>query len=174
MWNAKVPPDPVISPTRIENYYVENRDKYKVDDRVMLRMIVLTNRPSDTAYSPKALAAEIAKKVDEGASFDEMAKVYSTAASAAQGGAMGWVEKKTLRAELSDVAFSLPPGKRSDPVEVQNTVFLMKVDRAEPSHIRSLSEVRQEIEDALKSEESKRLRKQFVERLRKKAFVRYF
>jgi peptidyl-prolyl cis-trans isomerase SurA len=174
MWDAKVPRDPVISPTRIENYYVANRDKFKLDDRIQLRMILLTNRPNDTAFSPMQLAKEIAKKVDEGASFAEMAKVYSNGSSAAQGGDMGWVEKKTLREELSNVAFSLKSGTRSEPVDVQGNVFLMYVEKSEPTHTRSLSEVRQEIEDTLKAEESKRLKKQFVERLKKKAFVRYF
>jgi peptidyl-prolyl cis-trans isomerase SurA len=174
MWNSKVPPDPVVSPTKIENYYLANRDKFKLDDRISLRMILITNRPNDTAFSPKQLATEIAKKIDEGASFAEMAKVYSNGSSAAQGGDMGWVEKKTLREELSTVAFAMKPGTRSEPIEVQGSVFMMYVEKADLAHIRSLSEVRQEIEDALKAEESKRLRKQFVERLKKKSFVRYF
>ena len=173
LWDAKVPRDPVISPTRIENYYVANRDKFKLEDRVQLRMIVLTNRP-DRAFAPMALAKEVAKKVDEGASFAEMAKVYSNGSSAAQGGDMGWVEKKTLREELAAVAFALKPGTRSEPIEIQGNVFLMFVEKAEPAHPRSLSEVRQEIEDNLKNEERTRLKKQFVERLKKKAFVRYF
>jgi peptidyl-prolyl cis-trans isomerase SurA len=168
MWNAKVPPDPVISPARIENFYLQNRDKFKLDDRVKLRMIVLTNSGA------MGIAREIAKKLDEGAPFAEMAKIYSNASSASEGGDMGWVEKKTLREELGQLAFTLKPGKRSEPIELGGSVFLMMVEQVEPEHVRSLSEVRQEIEESLKNEETRRLRKQFVERLKKKAFVRYF
>ena len=174
LWDAKVPRDPVISPTRVENFYVANQDKFKLEDRIQLRMIVITNRPSDSAFSPIKLTREIAQKLDEGASFSDMAKVYSSGSSAAQGGDMGWVEKKTLREELAAVAFAVKPGKRSEPVEIQGTAFLMQVEKAELSHTRTLSEVRQEIEDTLKAEERDRLKKQFVERLKKKAFVRYF
>ncbi len=174
MWNAKVPPDPVVSPTKIENYYVANRDKFKLEDRVSLRMIVLTNRPGDTSFSAVQLAKEIAKKVDEGAPFAEMAKIYSSGSTASQGGDMGWMEKKMFREELSAAAFATKPGTRSEPIEVGSSVFLMFVEKADLAHTRSLSEVRQEIEDTLKAEESKRLRQLFVERLKKKAFVRYF
>jgi peptidyl-prolyl cis-trans isomerase SurA len=168
MWHNKVPPDPVISPTKIENYYVDNREKFQVEDQIKLRVIVLTNAGSI------GLAREIAKKLDDGAPFAEMAKVYSQSPSAPQGGDMGKVDRKTLREELAKVAFALPPGKRSDPIEVGNSVFLLYVESAEPAHTRTLSEVRQEIEDTLKAQEIKRLRKQFVDRLRKKSFVRYF
>ena len=174
MWNLKVPRDPVISPTRIENYYVKNQDKFKLEDRVKLRMIVLTNRPSEKAFSPVDLAREIAKKVDDGASFAEMAKVYSQGSQAGDGGDWGWVEHKVLREDLAKVAFSLKAGQRSEPIETPSGIYLMYVEQVEPAHVRSLSEVREEIENALKAEEVKRLRQQYVDRLKKKAFIAYY
>jgi parvulin-like peptidyl-prolyl isomerase len=174
MWNMKVPRDPVISPTKIENYYNANPDKFKLEDRVKLRMIVLTNRPNDTAYAPLNLAREIAKKVDEGTSFAEMAKIYSQGSQASEGGDWGWVEKKVLREDLAKVAFSLKPGTRSEPLETPSGVYLMFVEESEVSHVRGLSEVRDEIENTLKAEETKRLHQQYVDRLKKKSFVRYF
>jgi peptidyl-prolyl cis-trans isomerase SurA len=174
MWNIKVPRDPAISPTRIENYYVKNQDKYKLEDRVKLRMIVLTNRPSDKAYAPMELAREIAKKIDDGASFSEMARVYSQGSQAGEGGDWGWVERKVLREDLAKAAFSIKPGQRSDPIETPSGVYLMLVEQSEPAHVRSLTEVRDEIENTLKAEEVKRLRLQYIGRLKKKAFIRYY
>jgi peptidyl-prolyl cis-trans isomerase SurA len=171
MWNARVPRDPVISPTRMENYYVANQEKYRLEDRVKLRMIVLTNR---SGIAPLDLAKEIAKKVDDGASFSEMARIYSIGSQAADGGDWGWVEKKVLREDLAKVAFSLRAGQRSEPIETPTGVYLMYVEQVDPGHVRSLSEVREEIEAALKTEEVKRLRQQFVSRLRKKSFIRYY
>lgn len=171
MWNARVPRDPVISPTKMENYYVANQEKYRLEDRVKLRMIVLTNR---AGIAPLELAKEIAKKVDDGASFSEMARIYSHGSQSAEGGDWGWVEKKVLREDLAKVAFSLRPGQRSEPIETPTGVYLMYVEQIDPAHVRSLSEVREEIEATLKTEEIKRLRRQFVDRLRKKSFVRYY
>src|SRR6185503_15091841 len=101
----------------------------------------------------------------------EMARVYSQGSQASEGGDWGWVEKKVLREDLAKVAFSLKPGARSEPIETPSGVYLMYVEQAETAHFRSLSEVRDEIENTLKAEETKRLRKQFVDRLKKKSFV---
>lgn len=174
MWSIKVPRDPVISPTRIENYYMTNQEKFKLEDRVKLRMIVLTNRPSETAFSPVKLANEIARKIDEGAPFADMAKIYSQGSQATEGGDWGWVEHKVLREDLAKVAFTLKEGQRSDVIDTPSGVYLMLVEKFEPAHVRSLSEVREEIENTLKAAETKRLRQQFVDRLKKKSFVRYF
>ena len=173
MYSIKVPRDPAISPTRIENYYLTNQTKFQLEDRVKLRMIVLTNK-TGAAVAPKELAQEISKKVDEGAPFSEMAKVYSQGSAAADGGDWGWVEKKVLREDLAKVAFTLKPGARSDVIETPSGVYLMYVEQMEPAHVRGLSEVREDIEKTLKAEESERLKKIFISRLKKKSFVRYF
>lgn len=174
MWRQKLPPDPLISPAKIEKYYLDNKDKFQLGDEVKLRIIVLTNRPNDKAFSPKKLAGEVAKKIDEGASFADMAKIYSNGSQAAQGGDWGWVEKKVLRDELAAVAFTLKPGKRSDVIETASACYLMLVEESRPAHVRTLAEVRDEVEATLKAQENKRLRKQWIERLKQKSFVRYF
>jgi DNA-binding GntR family transcriptional regulator len=50
----------------------------------------------------------------------------------------------------------------------------MYVEQVDPAHVRSLTEVREEIENTLKAEEVKRLRQQFVDRLKKKSFIVYY
>src|SRR3954464_7690334 len=105
MVHLKIPYDPTISPAKIQGYYDENKDKFKLQDQVKLKMIVITNRPNDSAFSSVELAREILMKIKEGAPFPEMAKVYSQGSQAAAGGDWGWVEKSVLRSELAHVAF---------------------------------------------------------------------
>jgi peptidyl-prolyl cis-trans isomerase SurA len=50
----------------------------------------------------------------------------------------------------------------------------MLVEDKKVSYVKTLSEVREEIEGTLKTEETKRLRKQWIDQLKAKAFVRYF
>ncbi len=174
MWEQNVPRDPVISPHKIEEYFKSHQDNYKVEDQVKLRMIVVTNRPNDTGYSPKKLAGEILAKILEGTPFSEMAVVYSQGTQRAQGGDWGWVERSLLRADLGAKAFTLKSGQQSDVVEATDGCYLMFVEEARPAHVKPLSEVRDEIESTLKSEESKRLRKRWIDRLKAKSFVRYY
>lgn len=169
-----VPRNPVISPFKIETYYKENLDKFKLEDQVKLRMIVITNRPGDSLYSPKSLAEEILTKLGEGASFAEMAKVYSQGSQSAEGGDWGWVERSVLREDLAQVAFSLKPGQRSGLIERPDGCYIMLVEETKTAHTRPLSEVRSEIEATLKAEETKRLHNKWIDRLKAKSFVEYF
>ncbi len=173
MFRQKVPNDPLVSPSKIENFYVENREQFKVADQVRLRMIVLTNR-SSVELDRVALAKEISQQIKAGADFAEMAKVYSNGSQAVEGGDWGLVEKKVLRDDLAKVAFTLKPGQLSDVIETPQGAYLMRVDEIIPAHTRSLSEVRDEVEQTLKTQETRRLRKQFIGRLKAKSFVRYF
>ena len=71
-------------------------------------MIVL-NKPSGTDdEQSRKLAEEIIAKIKQGAAFTEMAAVYSQGRN--PGGEWGWIERKVLRPELADVAFSLKAG----------------------------------------------------------------
>jgi len=50
----------------------------------------------------------------------------------------------------------------------------MLVEDRRPEHIKPLNEVRDDIEKTLLAQESDRLQKQWIERLKKKTFYRYF
>jgi parvulin-like peptidyl-prolyl isomerase len=174
MWQQKVPREPIISPAKIENYYVQHKDDFRMEDQVKLRMIVLTNNPNNTVYSNRKVAQEIIRLLDQKVPFDELARVYSNGSQAREGGDWGWVEKKVLREELAKAAFALEPGQHSGVVETPNAVYVMLVEGKKVSYIKTLSEVRDEIEATLRAEETKRLKKQWIDQLKSKAFVRYF
>ncbi len=84
------------------------------------------------------------------------------------------MDRKTLREDLANVAFSLKPGETSDVLERDDGCYLMKVEEFHPAHIKALNEVRAEIEKTLDTEERQRLRKDWIERLKTKAFISYF
>jgi peptidyl-prolyl cis-trans isomerase SurA len=174
MWQSKVPQDPIISPTKIETYYAQNRDKFKMEDQIKLRMIVLTNSPNNTAYSPMQVAEEIVAKLDQKVPFEELARVYSQGSQAQDGGSWGWVERSVLNTNLAEVAFSLEPGQHSKAISAPSGAYVLYVEDKKVSHIKTLAEVRDDIEATLRGEEIKRLRKKWVDQLKEKSFVRYF
>jgi peptidyl-prolyl cis-trans isomerase SurA len=174
MWREKVPQEPLISPTKIENYYTQNRDNFKMEDQIKLRMIVLTNSPNNTAYSPLRVAEEIVAKLEQKVPFEELARVYSQGSQAQEGGDWGWVQRSVLNTNLAQVAFSLDPGQHSKAIAAPSGAYVLYVEDKKVSHIKTLSEVRDEVEATLRAEEIKRLRKKWVEQLKDKAFVRYF
>ncbi len=163
-----------ISPSKIENYYGEHKDEFKMEDQVKLRMIVINQTPLMEPGAAKRMAEEILAKIEQGVSFAEMAGIYSSGAQRAEGGDRGWVDRSYFKTELANAAFSLKPGQHSGVVELKEACYLMQVDDVRPAHVRSLPEVRAEIETTLKTQELKRLQKKWIDRLRAKAFVRYY
>ena len=161
----------MISPYKIETYYLANQDKFKMEDRVKLRMIVLKAATPEEKERARKIADEIITKIKDGAAFSEMADTYSSPGSKSD---FGWADRTTLRKELVDAAFALKPGELSSVIEAPDACFLMLLEEKKPSHVKALSEVRDEIERNMINEERERLQKRWLDRLRKKTFVRYF
>jgi parvulin-like peptidyl-prolyl isomerase len=170
--NQNVQKEVIISPARIVNYYNGHLTDYKVEDQVKLRMIVLTkNFPDDT--NSMNFAREIQAKLKEGATFTEMASIYSEGSQQHQQGDWGWVERSVLRKDLADVAFSLNPGQVSDPINASDAVYLMLVEDRRPAHAKPLADVREDIEKTLRTQQQAKLQKQWIDGLKKKTFIRY-
>jgi peptidyl-prolyl cis-trans isomerase SurA len=173
MRNAKVSSSIVISPTRIETYYAGHTEEFREEAKVKLRMIVV-NENLNLPGASKKLLEEIRGKVAAGASFAEMASLYSEGSQRATGGDWGWIERKTLRDELAAIAFNLKPGEMSEVIATPTAAYLMLVEANKPSLVKPLSEVREEIERKLTQDERGRQQKSYIDRLKETAFIRYF
>ena len=104
----------LISPAKIERYYATNLANYKMGEEIKLRMIVLGRSSVESVDEVKRLATEVQVKIDQGASFAEMASIHSTGSQRNEGGDWGWIELTKLNKGLSDAASALSTGQRSD------------------------------------------------------------
>jgi len=84
-------------------------------------------RASHILVKSEKQAKDIKSKIDNGASFEEMAKKYSACPSGANGGDLGYFDKNQMVPDFGKVAFSLPVGQVSDPVQTQFGWHLIKV-----------------------------------------------
>jgi len=158
----------IISPYKVETYYLSHQDDFKVEDEVKLRMIVLNKTSSDDTNTVRLA------QIKEGATFQEMATVYSQDSQRSQGGDRGWVERSVLRKELAAVAFALKPGQVSEVVDLPEACYLMQVEQARPAHVKPLSEVRDDVELTLRTQAQKQLEQQWIAQLKKKTYWRLY
>lgn len=94
-------------------------------------------RPAQrTKEEALALATELRQRILAGEDFATLAAQYSDDQSNAQnGGDLGWFNRNAMVAPFADVAFSLPVGEVSEPVETQFGYHLIEVlekDEARP------------------------------------------
>ena len=142
-------------------------------DQVKLRMIVL-NKSSEDDPAAHRMAEEILTEIKQGASFAQMASVYSQGSQKNEGGDWGWIDRSVLRQQLADIAFSLKPGEISSVIDTPQACYLMLVEQKRATHVKPLDEVRKDIETTLRAQEQSRLEKQWIGELKKKTFIRYF
>ena len=171
--NLDAPRKTLVSPLKIEEYYKDHQDVFKLEDQVKLRMIVIAQSDA-TPGEAKRIGTEVLSKIDSGVPFDEMARSYSSGSHRADGGDYGWVSRKDLKTDLSEVAFSLKKGQHSGIIELPEGCYIMQVEDSHPAHVQTLSEVRSEIERTLRNNERARLQRQWIERLTTKSFIRYY
>jgi len=214
----------IVSPHRVEEYYLAHRDEFKVQEEVKLRMIVLKCPNEGQAEQTERLAENILTALKGGATFAEMATIHSEGSQRSQGGDLGWWEPSRMNKSLADTALSLQPGQISgvlsrsegpdywvcqyekgvatvarhyvedkdlkkevmteerrlgDGATLTNLpppieFYLMLLEDKRPAHFKPLVEVRQQIERDLQTAERARLEKQWVDKLRKKTFIRVF
>jgi parvulin-like peptidyl-prolyl isomerase len=165
----------LISPLKIQEYYNDHQDSFKVGDEVKMRMIVIGQEADKPAGTAKQLAEEVLAKINAGASFEQMAREINTSeAYRASGGSRGWEDRRDLRPEFANSVASLKPGEHSGVIELPDACYLLQVDDAHPAHVRSLMEVRDEVERALKAQESLRLYRKWIHRLEKKTYIWYY
>lgn len=174
MRNKNVSSEILVSPFKIERFYLQHKNDYKVEEQVKLRTIILPKSGSGSGPDSSAVAREIRLKLDQGVPFAEMASLYSQGSERAQGGARPLQEVSELRKELSDAVGKLQPGQTSDVIDTPEAWWIIHLEQRIPEHIKPLGEVREEIEKELLAEERGRLEQRWIEKLRQKTFVLYF
>jgi len=165
--------DRFVSPRQIEAYYQEHLEDYALEQQVHLSMIVL-NKMGGTNDPVPALAREILQKIRQGESFGDLAVTYSDGSQRQQRGDWGWVDRSVLREDLAEVAFTLKPGEVSEVIETDQSCYIMRVEEIQEAHYRPLREVEEEIERTLQAQQRTERQTQWIDRLKRKTFIRYF
>ena len=179
MRQSKTSENIIVSPVKIREYYEKHSAGYTTPEQVKLRMIVLKEggaSPDAASSGPsvgkKEMAAEIRDKLAGGAEFDRLAQMYSEDSSNESGGDWGWVERKTLNEALAKVAFSLKPNEISQVIPLDNAYYVLMVEAKKPAVTKPLSDVRDEIVQALVQEEKLKGQERWLKDLRQKAYIK--
>jgi peptidyl-prolyl cis-trans isomerase SurA len=160
----------IISPYKVENYYLLHQDDFKVGDQVKLRMIVLTKTDSDDP-STRKMAGEILNELKKGASFAQLESVYS---QDKQQQGSDWIETSVLREELADTVATLKPGQNSSVIETPDNCYILHLDDRRPAHVKPLADVHLTIEATLRTQAQKDAQQRWIDSLKKKAFIQLF
>ena len=172
MRSREVKEEPIIPPGRVESYYREHIQEWTVGDQVKLRMIKII--PGKEPEKSRKMIQEIREKIVRGADFGGLAKIYSMDSTQDKEGDWGWLKRGDLNPDMEQVVFRLQTGKVSDVIEMNQTYYLMLVEQKKGGVSKPLKELRPEIERRLLQVESQKLQQEWLQRLRKKAFIQIY
>jgi peptidyl-prolyl cis-trans isomerase D len=172
--NSKAEAAVQVTQSDLQSYYEKNRDQYRVPEQVKVSHILIKTPLAgpDGKVDEKGVAEaqrraeDLLKQLKSGGKLEDLAKKYSEdPGSAKQGGSLGWIGKGQTVPEFEKAAFSLPKGQISDLVKSSYGFHIIRVDDKQEAHMKSLDEVKSEIEPILKNQKAQQASQKQAETL---------
>src|ERR1700734_3174503 len=157
---AKLQSEAQVSQQDLQSYYDQHRDEYRAPEQVNVRQILIkTPLPGSDGKVDQKGVADAQKKAQDvlaqlkaGAKFEDLAKKYSEDPSSKDGGLVGWINRGGFPVpEVDKAAFSLPKGGTSDVINAGYAFVILRVDDKQEAHVKTLAEVKDQIEPIIKS-----------------------
>ena len=167
-----------VTHDELQSYYNQHRDQYRVAEQAKVSHILIkTPLPGpDGKVDEKGVveaqrrAEDLLKQLKAGAKFEDLARKYSEdPGSAKEGGSLGWIGKGRTVPEFEKAAFSLPKGQISDLVKSSYGFHIIRVDDRQDAHMKTLEEVKDQIEPNLKQQKAQQIAQKQAEDLLQQA-----
>jgi peptidyl-prolyl cis-trans isomerase D len=163
--SSRIASNTQVTQSDLQSYYNQHQDEYRVPEQVNVRHILIkspapgpdgkVDQKADEAAKGKA--EDILKQIKAGGNFADLAKKYSEdPGSAKNGGSLSWIGKGRTVPEFEKAAFSLPKGGTSDVVKSSYGYHIIHVDDKQEAHVKSLDEVKPQIEAVLRQQKAAR------------------
>jgi peptidyl-prolyl cis-trans isomerase SurA len=185
--NREVAAKVTITDQDVSDFYNTNRNQFNVAEaQYRISQIVITphkdqmvrNRKNDEAEAERK-AKMLQDKLSSGADFSQLAMDYSEDPNtAATGGDLGYIPESSLNAPQTDpvlkrVVLSLKPGQVSPPVQLKDSIRILKLVAREAAGQRGINDpqVQQMIRDTLRNRKEQLLRNAYLAVARDEAHV---
>ena len=159
-----------VSEPEIQDHYDRHVKDYESPPSVTFRAIVLFYE-EPTREEARSRADGILRELKGGAEFTDLVQRYSQAESRDAGGQIGPLAAADLQPEIARAAFMLEPGEVSEPIDTGRALHLIRLEQKSPRVVKTLAEVRDAIEKAVRQEKFKPRYDAYLKRLWKESVV---
>ncbi len=157
-----------VTPEKMYALYLKNQKAAKDNSSVELAMILLDKSNSSRS---QYIAGELNKNPSR---FAALAAQYSSGPGKEEGGRLGKIRSDLLRPEFARVLKSPEIEKVYGPIATPEGTVFLKVLSCTSLQQKSFKESLPEIREQLEKEQRRQSRKNYTQRLRKNAIIRYF
>ncbi len=163
--SAKIAAATAVTDQDLQGYYDQHREEYREPEQVKVSHILIkTPLPASggkedekAVADARAKAEDALKQVKAGGDFAKLAEKYSDdPGSAKSGGELGWIGHGRTVPEFEKAAFSLGKGQTSELVKSSYGFHIIHVEDKQAAHLKTLAEVKSEIEQKVKQQKTAR------------------
>lgn len=154
--DSKIRSKIIINPAEVTDFYQENTEQFKLPEQKEFEVITADN---------EELAKKVQEELKNGQGFQEVARKYQLVTNK-----LNTIESQ-LREDIQDEISKLRFGEISQPINIDDTFYIFKLDRITASRQQSLSETQENIYTYLFNKKmSERLTK-WVEELKERSYI---
>ncbi|MEW6671494.1 MAG: SurA N-terminal domain-containing protein [Thermodesulfobacteriota bacterium] len=173
--NREVKSKVVITEQDVKDYYEAHSEEYGREQKYHLRNIIM--RLSQTAGEVEKQdtlrrMAGVLEKLQNGESFEQLARRYSESNLAAEGGDLGFFKLQALSPQLQEALRGLRTGDVTPVLETDQGYQIFYIQEIQVIPGKPLSEVSAGIQEKLYADIVEKRFKQWLEELRKRSHVK--
>lgn len=150
--NREVKSKIVITDEDVRAYYDKHRDQYAGQTKYHLRQILMKAGPSTPKTERERVAQQMARVQDrlrQGEDFAALARVYSQAPTAANGGDLGVFEERLLTSQIKQALQGLQAGQFTSVLDTEQGFQIFYVENVSHTGGKTWQEAKQEIQEKL-------------------------
>ena len=165
----------VITQEEVDAYYQANPEEFGGEKKYFLKNIVMVapefkSRDEKTKVSNRL--NRVHEKLINGEPFDALAREYSEAPNAVDGGLLGLINKSALAPEIQKALEPLKPGEFTDIIETDQGYQIFYLEDIETGSADSFEKVKMKIEDKLYNQVINRQYEKWLQDLRTRAHIK--
>lgn len=160
----------IISRADAEKYYNAHQQDYTYPEGVHLAEILIStekHKPADA----KTLADKALAQINAGDKWADIAKQYSDADTAAQGGDIGFFKKGTLAPDLDSQISKLDDGGNTGIIETKYGYVILKLIARRQQGVAKFIDVEQRVDEDLYNEKLRPALRDYLTTLRDQSYI---
>jgi peptidyl-prolyl cis-trans isomerase C len=166
-----------VSAKETREYYDNNPDRFRQPEKLRASHILIkVESAADETQKAEARKKleEVQQKLEDGASFADLAREYSEGPSNSKGGDLGFFARGQMVPPFEEAAFAMEPGQVSDIVQTRFGYHLIKVVDKRPESKLAYAEVKDKLQNQLRQKKVQEEVTAHVEELKSEAEIERF
>lgn len=162
-----------ITPKQVYDHYVANCAVFTMPARLNLQAILMRCGAGDSAVAKFAKRLKKSLMNADVKKFASYAALYSQGPNQKNGGKVGWIPETDLRPEFKKSLTGAQVGSIHGPIRTPEGIYFIRVQEREEAVVKLFDNVKTAIREELTETEKSRKYKEYSEKLRKFAVIRF-